>query len=434
MNSYPVYIATCNEYNPAAVADTLENALEELQLRKAIAGNIVIKPNLVMAHPKVAPESYTRVEVVEGIVQTILRRGDDVSKIDVVEKSGLGVTTASMFRHAGYRPLAQKYRLKLRAIEERPRAKVVLEQGRVHKHIHVAQEILERDFLIFAPRLKTNVLSQGYSGALKLNIGTIDGKERIYRHHYDLPDKIVDILEIANPNLIVTDGIRFAYGGNQMTQPGMALGVLVISTNAVAHDMVCARLLNLDPFEIEHIRAAIRRGYGPRSFKEIKIIGDAPMEKIRKKTRNLDYGFYPVDQFKCNFQIVSGTPYCIGGCQGIFLDWLHMLKDRKPRTLARLPKITALIGKVGWKIEAKTVLLVGDCARATPHIRAKRIVRIRGCPPTHKRIVWDMMVKFLLLAPLVRPSLIWDGFILYPLKKMKGWLLNLKYKPLSKPF
>lgn len=43
-----------------------------------------------------------------------------------------------------------------------------------------------------------------------------------------------------------------------------------------------------------------------------------------------------------------------------------------------------------------------------------------------------MMVNLFLLAPLVRPSLIWDGFGLYPLKKVKGWLMNLKFKPLKK--
>jgi hypothetical protein len=278
--------------------------------------------------------------------------------------------------------------------------------------------------------LKTNVLSQAYSGALKLNIGSIDSKERMYHHNIDLPKKIVDLLEVANPDLIVTDGIRFAYGGNQMTQHGMNLGVLVISTNAVAHDMVCARMLNLDPQKIEHIREAGERGYGPRTFDDIEIIGNEILENVQAQVTNLDFGFYPVDQFKCNFTIHAGTPYCTGGCQGIFLDWLYMVKDRKPKTLKRFPKLTAIVGTMTEKIEDQTVLLIGDCAQASPNIQAQRIIRIKGCPPTHKRIVWDMMVKLRLLAPLVRPSLIWDGFGLYPLKKIKGWLVNLRFKPL----
>jgi len=429
LSTYKVYIYACTDYNPDKISGLVSKTIDSIQLVKPIHGNIVIKPNLVMAHPKVATESYTRSEVVEGIIRTILKNGSDVNRIDIVEKSGLGITTSTAFRHAGYRKLKRKYGVGLIAMEESRQVRMGLDNGKIHKSIRIARAVADRDFLIFAPKLKTNVLSNAYSGALKLNIGSIDSKERMYHHNMDLHKKMIDILEVSNPDLIVTDGIRFAFGGNQMTQHGMDLGVLVISTNAVAHDMVCAKMLNLDPFKIDHILEAIERGYGPTSFDDIEIAGDLPIERVQQKTAGLDYGFYPVDEFKCNFKIISGTPYCTGGCQGITLDWLHMVKDRKPKTLKRFPKLTALVGKVTKKIEDKTVLLIGDCAQASPNIHAKRIVRIKGCPPTHKRIVWDMMVKFFLLAPLVRPSLIWDGFGLYPMKKIKGWLVNLKFKP-----
>ena len=428
MIKYPVFLGACAKYDAKEIATIVSTALQIIPISKPISGKIVIKPNLVMAHPKVATECFTRKEVIEGILRVVQKKGEDVTKIDIVEKSGLGVTTASMFRWAGYHELKAKYPVRLRAMEECPRRKAVLDQGRVHAYITIGREIAECDFLIFVPKLKTNVLSHAYTGALKLNIGTIDSKERIYHHNRDLHIKIVDILETANPDLIVTDGVRFCYGGNQMTQPGTPFGVIVVSTNAVAHDMVCARLLNLDPFKIEHIKEAMDRGYGPTSFDEIEILGDFPIERGHEIVKDLNFGFYPVHKFSCNFAIHSGRPYCTGGCHGIFLDWLHMVKDRKPKLLNRFPKLTVLIGKVEKAIEDRTVLLFGNCAQASHPIKAKRIVRIKGCPPTHKRIVLEMMVKFWLLAPLVRPSLIIDGFVLYPLKKAKGWLMNLRFR------
>jgi len=427
MQPYRVIVKQCPDYNPELIGTLITSALEKLSLKRPLAGRIVIKPNLVMAHPRVATDSYTRSEVVAGIVRAVRQAGPAINRITIVEKSGLGITTSTAFRHAGYRRLARQYDVRLCAMEESRQVRIGLEQGELHKSLRVARELIERDFLIFAPKLKTNVLAQAYSGALKLNIGTIDSRERMYHHHYDLPKKIVDILEIANPDLIVTDGIRFSFGGNQMTQSGTHLGLLVISTNAVAHDMVCADLLNLDPVKIDHIREASARGYGPASPSEIEVLSDLPLEQIRAKTKTLDFGYYRVEQFPCNFKIIAGQPYCIGGCQGIFLDWLHMVRDRKPKALARFPHLTALVGKVRDTIAARTVLLIGDCAQASPYVSARRIIRIKGCPPTHKRMVWDMMVKLFLLAPLVRPSLIWDGFGLYPLKKFKGWLLNLHW-------
>jgi hypothetical protein len=154
------------------------------------------------------------------------------------------------------------------------------------------------------------------------------------------------------------------------------------------------------------------------------------VEQGQEIVKDLDFGFYPVEEFKCNFDIRSGEPYCTGGCQGIFLDWLHMVRDRKPKRLKRFPRLTVLLGKVKEPVEAKKVLLVGDCAAASPRVKAKKIRRIKGCPPSHKRIVWDMMVKHRLLAPLVLPSLIIDAYVCYPLEKIKGWLVNFKYRPL----
>lgn len=217
-----------------------------------------------------------------------------------------------------------------------------------------------------------------------------------------------------------------------MTQSGMDFGVIAVSTNAVAHDMVCAKLIGHDPLQNKHIKEAVNRGYGPSSMQEIEILGDFPLKKGASLVKGIDFGYKPVDQFECNFTIHCGTSYCIGGCQGIFLDWLHMIKDRKPSLLKRFPRIDVVIGKIDKKLKASTVFLIGDCAQASGNIDAKRIVRIKGCPPTHKRIIWDMMVKFLLLAPLVLPSLIIDGFILYPLKKFKGWFFRSKVQTFTR--
>jgi uncharacterized protein (DUF362 family) len=424
MRPYTVYLGACPAYQSEAIYKVLQKAFETIETEKPISGNVVIKPNLVMAHPKVATEGFTRKQVVEAVLNLVRQRGKSVRRIDIVEKSGLGVTTAGMYRYAGYRSLTQTFPVRLRAMEEGERTLVSLKNWKVHPTLHIAREMAERDFLIFVPKLKTNVLSHGYSGALKLNIGTIDSKERIAHHHRSLPQKIIDILEIANPDLIVTDGIRLAFGGNQMTQKGIDFGVIAVSTDAVAHDMICAQLLGLDPLKIEHIREAIDRGYGPRTVDDVTVTGDYPLSKGRSIVKSLDFGFQPVSRFKCNFTIISGNPYCTGGCHGIFLDWLLMVRDRKMKAFKHFPKITVFIGKVEKKINARHILLVGNCAMASSHLSGKRTVKIRGCPPTHKMIVLTLMLRYGLFAPLVRPSLIFDSFVAYPIKKAKGWLVN----------
>jgi len=425
MEKHTVYLGACPDYRPARIADVIRRGFTHIHPKIPLAGHVVIKPNLVMAHTAVAPEGYTRKELLDGLLQTLPSISGDISRIDIVEKSGLGVTTSSMFKNAGYHDLRKKYGVGLRSMEEGPQIRVILEHGTVHDQVTVAREMAFRDFLIFTPKLKSNVLSHGLSAALKLNIGTIDSRERLHKHHHELPAKIVDLLEIANPDLIVTDGIRMAFGGNQMTEHGTPLGVIVMAANAVAHDIVCAHLMNLNPDKIEHICEAVRRGYGPASLKDIEITGDFPVEKARTITKSLDLGFRPVHDVDCPLSIHSGNPYCTGGCHGIFLDWLYMIRDRKPRLFERLPAMTVLIGKVEKAVEDRRIVMIGNCAAESSGFRGRRVVRIRGCPPSHKRIVWDMLVHFLIFNPLVRPELIIDAYVRYPFKKIKGWLINL---------
>lgn len=186
MAVYPVYLGLCETYAADSIQTVLRKALEHVRLEHPPRGKIVIKPNLVMAHPRIATDGFTRPEVVEGIIRYIQETGSDVQQIDIAEASGLGITTSGGYRWAGYRRV-KKLGARMRSMEEHRQKVVTLERGRLHKHITVTAEMAERDFLIFAPKLKTNVLAHAYTGALKLNIGTVDSKERMLYHDYRLP-------------------------------------------------------------------------------------------------------------------------------------------------------------------------------------------------------------------------------------------------------
>ncbi len=102
MKKTVVYLGKCDSYDPDAIYRVIQKALGVIPFSKQISGNVVIKPNLVMAHPKVAPEAYTRKEVIEAILMMLQKNRNAIAKVDIVEESGLGVTTGTMFRNAGY--------------------------------------------------------------------------------------------------------------------------------------------------------------------------------------------------------------------------------------------------------------------------------------------------------------------------------------------
>jgi hypothetical protein len=50
---YTVLIFRCNEYNPDTIAGIIKEGMEELNVRPS--GKILLKPNVVLAHPRCFP-------------------------------------------------------------------------------------------------------------------------------------------------------------------------------------------------------------------------------------------------------------------------------------------------------------------------------------------------------------------------------------------
>ena len=227
----------------------------------------------------------------------------------------------------------------------------------------------------------------------------------------DLDEKIVDLLEVGRPDFIATDAIEISSGGNHLTQHGRHLGLVIMASNPVAHDAVCAHIFHLDPDKIEHIRLAHERGYGPLSLDDIEVTGDVTLDEARERTRDLETGFIHAGDIKSSFKILSGEPYCRGGCHGVLIDWLYMIKDRKPKLWEKLPEWTVVCGKYKGDVKARRVMVVGTCSAVEGTIEARRKGRIRGCPPKHKSMVLWFFLKGGIINPLFRPDLIYDAYI-----------------------
>jgi uncharacterized protein (DUF362 family) len=326
-----VILRRLSDYDPDKIEGIIKEGLEELNLTPKIQGRITIKPNVVMAHHKIAPAAYTRAEFIDGLLGAVTSSNANAKQITIAEKCGAGIPTTRMFRRAGYYSLKRKHKITLLPIEEAKKTTVSLDKGRVHKKITTAREIADNNFCIYTPKLKSNALSYGLTAAMKLNIGILCDRERMWNHNHLLDEKIIDLLEVGAPDFIATDAIEMSLGGNHLTQRGYPLGVIVMAANPVAHDSVCARILHLSPEKIPHVRIAQERGYGSSNLEDIDITGDISLDEVQHRTKDWDLGQMNIGDLDCGMEILIGEPYCQGGCHGVVLDWLHMIKDRKPR-------------------------------------------------------------------------------------------------------
>ncbi len=405
-----VILRAVPDYDPVRIARVIREGLEEFGLTGSERSRITIKPNVVMAHHKIAPSAYTRPEFLDGLIQALKEGNPDPPEITVTEKCGAGIPTSRMFRRADYPALKKKHRIKLLPIEEAKKRTVPLQKGEIHSRITTSREIVDTDLLVYAPKLKSNSLTHGLTAAVKLNVGILCDRERMWNHNCHLDEKIADLLEAGYPEFIATDAIEVSMGGNHLTQHGHPLGVIIMATNPVAHDAVCARIFHLDPDKIPHLRLASQRGYGPLELSAIDVLGDISLSALQEKTETWKTGFIRVDDVDCGIEVLTGEPYCTGGCHGVFLDWLYMIKDRKPDLWKTLPPWTVVIGDYTGDVRADRVMIIGTCSKVGGRIEAKKVRRIKGCPPKHKDLVLWMFLKTGILNPMFRLDLIIDAY------------------------
>jgi uncharacterized protein (DUF362 family) len=410
MDIEKVYLRSVPDYNPSHIKDIVQEGLGEFGLTQQQYSDITIKPNVVMAHHRMTPSAFTRSEFLDGLIQALNDGRNSAPKVTIAEKCGAGIPTSRMFRRAGYFSLRKKHNVKLRPIEEAKKKKIPLQKGKIHQHITTSRDIVESDLLVYAPKLKSNALTHGLTAAIKLNVGILCDKERMWNHNCHLDEKIVDLLEVGYPDLVLTDAVEISTGGNHLTQQGYPLGLVIMAKNPVAHDAICAHIFHLDPYKIPHLRLAHERGYGPLDLDDIEIKGDISLESLQEKTKAWENGFIRVDDVDCGMKVLSGEPYCTGGCHGVFLDWLHMFKDRKPWLWKKLPDWTVVIGKYPGDVKADRVLILGTCSEVQGRLQAKKIRRIKGYPPKHKDLVLWMMIKTGIFNPLFRLDLIIDAY------------------------
>jgi len=410
MGREKVILRAVPDYDPSRIKQVIREGLAEFGQAGSKRSRITIKPNVVVANHKVTPSAYTRSEFLDGLIQALHDGQNTPPKITITEKCGAGIPTSRMFRRASYYRLKKRHNIKLLPIEEAKKKKISLQKGRIHNQITTSREIAGNDFLIYTPKLKSNSLTHGLTAAIKLNIGILCDRERMWNHNFHLDEKIVDLLEVGYPDFIATDAVEISIGGNHLTQHGYPLGVVVMATNPVAHDSVCAHMFHLDPHKIPHLRLAHERGYGPLDLAAIDIEGDISLSAIREKTKDWKTGFIRVDDVDCGIKVLTGEPYCTGGCHGVFLDWLYMIKDRKPKLWKKLPPWTAVIGKYPGDVSAERVLIIGTCSEVLGRLEAKKIRRIKGCPPKHKDLVLWMFIKTGIINPMFRLDLIIDAY------------------------
>ncbi len=220
--------------------------------------SVLIKPNIVAGLP---PEhgATTHPAVVSALVKECLKRG--ASKVMVGDNPG-GVEKDSKATAHKAGLLEASHGCFTRLSE---RVTEVLLPS-VGTKAPVSSAVLEADFLVDVPVMKTHVFTT-ITGAVKNLYGYVAGTAKA-RLHLAAPSRrqfaslLADIYALRPPDLVIMDALRVMEGNGPTHGQVRPLGKILAGKDGVAVDAVACRMMGVDPAKVHHLAEAAARGLG----------------------------------------------------------------------------------------------------------------------------------------------------------------------------
>jgi uncharacterized protein (DUF362 family) len=146
--------------------------------------------------------------------------------------------------------------------------------------LRLPQTVLDADLLVSMPKLKTHHWA-GVTLSMKNLFGIVPGAiygwPKNLLHWAGLPGSILDInSSLSVPRLAIVDGIVGMEGNGPIQGEPRSSGVVVMGGDLVAVDATCARLMGIDPHQVDYLDSAGR------------FLGNVAAERIAQIGEQLD--------------------------------------------------------------------------------------------------------------------------------------------------
>lgn len=356
--------------HPQAIASIVfEKVKESIDLIGGIArfckkeDKVLIKPNIS------SPDGWecTNPSVTWAVAKVFSDYGCNVL---IGEDSAIPIK--ENFAYSGYNlyELAEKANAKVVSLRYGPHMKVKVPGNSFFPEIEISKFAKEVKLIVNVPVMKSANITTVTLG-LKNMKGLIRSSWKRKFHCEGLNQGIVDLNSVVRPGLTIIDG---TFGKDMSGRACFPVGLIIASSDTVAADSVCARIMGFEPEKIEHLRLAGEAGLGTFNLEEIEIKG----EKIENWINKFPFSpskdpFKLAEESEGGIKIIQGNPcsLCLNELgQSLFLhkDNLKMFKD-----------VNILVGP-GAKtpVSSSYTILFGKC---TEKYKDKGIY-LKGCPPT----------------------------------------------------
>ncbi len=234
----------------------------------------VIKPNFC-APMSPSTGATTDIRILEQIFKMYEGLAEEIV---VIESDGYTSSAKENFKMTGAKEVCDYYGVKFTNLSRDIRIPVEMDYGTL-RDFKVPRTILKADVFINVPVMKTHRITT-VSLALKNMVGIIPGRKGIY--HPKIGGAISDLMRIRAPDVNIMDGIIAMEGNGPVNGQPKKMGIIMASTDAVALDTVCCKVMGVNPISVGHITEAGYNGYGEYSINRIRVVGQS-IDSVRDR-------------------------------------------------------------------------------------------------------------------------------------------------------
>lgn len=267
-----------------------------LSQRLKMSQQVFIKPNLVSdVREYIQNGSNTDIRVIEGVLRYL-------SNFDVkvfLGESDMGPQLKGRrldyaLRNMGVYDLQKKYDFKIVNLTHDEKTPVRFSKSIFLKEIELGRSLMGADLIINLPKIKTHKYAT-LTCSLKNMFGTIPDPLRV-KYHPNIHAVIADLNSLFYSRMFVlVDGIIAMEGNGPIYGNPVELDLLMFSDDALAADATAARIIGMEPEEVEHIEL-FRKNYVSNQTAfyrtQIEILGNANLKEVCRPFKRSELNWF----------------------------------------------------------------------------------------------------------------------------------------------
>jgi len=236
----------------ADFADLVTSGLSEL--RMDLRGKrVLLKPNMVEYEPGTAINTHPA--VIAGAALAMRRAG--AAEVVVAEGPGHRRDTEYLLVRTGLYDYLRDLRIRFVDLNQDDVREVPLRSRFMGLHsLALPVEVLSADLVVSMPKLKTHHWA-GMTASMKNFFGVVPGAvygwPKNILHVRGIPYSIIDLNATIRPGLSIVDAVTAMEGAGPITGVPRHLGFIGMSTDLVAMDATCARIIGLEPSKLGYL-------------------------------------------------------------------------------------------------------------------------------------------------------------------------------------